>query len=82
MSWRFKHDRRIEHPDGHFIELICGTWEEPLEIQARTRDVGAIEQARLTREGLTFAAGYAIPQDTASKPYTKKKRRLLTLKKD
>lgn len=56
LEWQYT-DKLVRHKDGYTIELIRGSWEEPLEIRpGSTRDMSAKKASQLLREGLSFAA--------------------------
>lgn len=58
MTWRMKDPRKVQHDDGHSIELIEGTWQDPYEIKPHfiNNAVDRLTIPRLVREGLKFAA--------------------------
>ncbi|MGH1485395.1 MAG: hypothetical protein ACRBCI_04190 [Cellvibrionaceae bacterium] len=57
MEWEANGTHKVIHRDGHFIELIEGTWHTPLNIHPHfSGDVHPIIAAQLLRRGLRFAA--------------------------
>jgi len=56
MSWTFNNERCIKHSDGHVIDLLEGTWKEPIEIKPRfAQNTDSRVLAKMMREGLEFA---------------------------
>lgn len=86
MQWKMISPRRIEHNDGHIIELESGSWKEPQDIAPQLKgQPQALTAAQLIREGLAFAARAKAPQKATvklpPKPLNKPKRPVLSLKK-
>lgn len=56
MSWAMFDECSLMHSSGATITLVCGTWQQPIEINPKIPDViDAVDQADLIRQGIYFA---------------------------
>ncbi len=55
--WKKVNKDKLVHKDGHWIELLDGSWKMPMNLNPNfSKDLHPFTVAKLLREGLDFAA--------------------------